>query len=226
MRVGTWNLEGRWSAAHATFMEQAECDVWLLSLVPDAFAMATGATARSEPMSDDVAWAAVWSATGLEALDPVHPAVAIGRVGTLLACSCVLPGRGAAPYSDDDGDSLVAITRAALEGIRGALAGDGRDVIWGGGFNHALHGREQIGTLHGRKGVTALIAELGLQTPTSELPHRIAGIFSTDHVAVPERWGISGASRLVAESGGRRLTDADAYVVDCAPALAATHRRF
>lgn len=221
MRIGTWNLEGRWSAAHAAFMEQAGCDVWLLSTVHDAFAPASGETARSEEMGDEVAWAAVWSATGLETLESVHPAVAIARVGELLACSCVLPWRGAAPYSDDEGDSLVNITRAALDGIRDVLATDERDVIWGGGWNHGLHGREHVGTLHGRKGVTALIAELGLQTPTAQLPNSIAGIFSTDHIAVPERWNVSDASRLVAEIGGRRLSDNDAYVVEAEVGAAA-----
>lgn len=34
MRIGTWNLAGRWSLAHQSFLEDAECDVWLLTEVP------------------------------------------------------------------------------------------------------------------------------------------------------------------------------------------------
>jgi len=217
MRIGTWNLEGRWSADHAAFMERAGCDVWLLSIVQDAFALHNGETARSELMGDDVAWSAVWSAAGLEALEPTHPAVACARVGELLACSSVLPWRNAAPYSDDDGDSVASITRAAIGGVREVLAGE-HDVVWGGGWNHGLHERENVGTLMGRRGILALIGELGLQTPTAKLPNSIAGIFSTDHIAVPERWEIEDARRLIAESGGRRLTDNDVYVVECEPA--------
>jgi len=213
MRIGTWNLEGRWSAAHAAFMEQAGCDVWLLSIVQDAFALEGGETARSEAMGDDVSWSAVWSAAGIEALEPTHPAVARGRVGELLVCSSVLPWRNAAPYSDDEGDSVAALTRAAIAGVRDALT-DGGDVIWGGGWNHGLHERENVGTLMGRRGILALVEELELQTPTGKLPNAIAGIFSTDHVAVPAGWEIEDARRLIATSGGRRLTDNDAYVVE------------
>lgn len=202
-------------------MEQCECDIWLLSIVHDAFALATGETVRSEEMGDETSWAAVWSATSIEALDSVHPAVAIGRVGELLACSCVLPWRGAAPYSDDEGDNVVSITRAALDGIREALTASDGDVIWGGGFNHALHGAEHVGTLKGRKGISVLVGELALQAPTAQLPHSIAGNFSTDHIAVPEGWDVGGASRRAAELGGRRLTENDVYVVDCEPAVAA-----
>jgi len=219
MRIGTWNLEGRWSADHAAFMERAGCDVWLLSIVQDAFELG-GATARSEQMGDDVAWSAVWSAAGLETIEPTHPAVAIARVGELVVCSSVLPWRNAAPYSDDDGDSVAAITRAAIAGVRDALAGE-HDVVWGGGWNHGLHERENVGTLMGRRGIVALIDELGLQTPTARLPNAIAGIFSTDHIAVPGGWEVEDARRLIAESAGRRLTDNDAYVVECAPQVPA-----
>lgn len=220
MRVGTWNLEGRWSAGHATFMQRCSCDIWLLSIVRDDFALQAGETARSEPRGDDVSWSAVWSAAGLEAIEPTHPAVTCARVDELLACSSVLPWRNAAPFSDDDGDSVASITRAAIAGVRDALAG-GHDVIWGGGWNHGLHERENVGTLMGRREILALIGALGLQTPTARLPNSIAGMFSTDHIAVPERWEVENASRVIAQIGGRRLTDSDVYVVECEQAVTA-----
>ena len=34
MRIGTWNLDGRWSLAHQAFMQEQMCDVWLLTEVP------------------------------------------------------------------------------------------------------------------------------------------------------------------------------------------------
>jgi len=222
MRVGTWNLEGRWSPAHAWFMEQCACDIWLLSIVHDVVELGSGEMVRSEEMGEETSWAAVWSASGLDPHESVHPAVAIGRIGELLACSCVLPWRGAAPFSDDAGDNVVSITKAALDGIREALTAGAGDAIWGGGFNHALHGAEHTGTLKGRKGINVLVGELALQTPTAQLPHSIAGNFATDHIAVPESWDVGGASRMAAKLGGQRLTENDAYVVDCEPAVAAT----
>ena len=33
MRIGTWNLAGRWSDAHLALMVRADCDVWLLTEV-------------------------------------------------------------------------------------------------------------------------------------------------------------------------------------------------
>lgn len=201
-------------------MQRCSCDIWLLSIVQDSFAPQAGETARSPPRGDDLSWSAVWSATGLETSEPCHPAAACARVGDLLVCSSVLPWRNSAPFSDEAGDSVASITRAAIAGARDALAGE-HDVIWGGGWNHGLHERENVGTLIGRRGILALIDELGLQTPTARLPNSIAGLFTTDHIAVPERWELQDASRVIAQSGGRRLTDSDAYVVECEQAVSA-----
>jgi hypothetical protein len=35
MRIGTWNLAGKWTPEHAQFIERADCDVWLLTEVSD-----------------------------------------------------------------------------------------------------------------------------------------------------------------------------------------------
>ena len=135
------------------------------------------------------------------------------------AAACC-PGAARRRYSDDEGDNVVSITKAALDGIRGVLGAGEGDVIWGGGFNHALHGAEHTGTLKGRKGISVLLGELELQTPTAQLPHSIAGNFATDHIAVPAGWEIGDASRVAAGIGRQRLTENDAYVVDCEPAVA------
>lgn len=31
MRIGTWNLEGRWTPAHGDVLRGVDCDLWLLS---------------------------------------------------------------------------------------------------------------------------------------------------------------------------------------------------
>ena len=33
VRIGTWNLAGRWSEHHAALLQEADCDVWLLTEV-------------------------------------------------------------------------------------------------------------------------------------------------------------------------------------------------
>jgi hypothetical protein len=34
VRIGTWNLEGRWWPDHLHLLEAAGCDLWLLTEVP------------------------------------------------------------------------------------------------------------------------------------------------------------------------------------------------
>lgn len=34
MRVGTWNLEGKWTTEHEQFLVAPDCQVWLLTEVP------------------------------------------------------------------------------------------------------------------------------------------------------------------------------------------------
>ena len=71
MRIGTWNLAGRWSLAHQSLLGDAECDVWLLTEVPPAFSLPGGDLSRSEPMTaTGRSWAAVWSRGGV-GVDPL-----------------------------------------------------------------------------------------------------------------------------------------------------------
>lgn len=83
LRVGTWNLAGRWSAGHRDFIEGAGCDVWLLTEVPGAFSLGDGHLVRSEVMGRTAgrSWAAVWSARPLEPLASPHEAAAFARRG-------------------------------------------------------------------------------------------------------------------------------------------------
>ena len=128
MRIGTWNLAGRWSPGNRRLLEDAGCDVWLLTEVPAPFSWAT-VLVRSQDMPRTRArsWAAVWSAGSLAAVAPAHPAAAIAsRDGTLL-CSCVLPWRGAARTWPDDAADTAGRTSATLARLRPVLvdASDG-----------------------------------------------------------------------------------------------------
>jgi hypothetical protein len=85
--------------------------------------------------------------------------------------------------------------------------------VWGGDWNHALTGREYTGSATGRASVLAALEALELQVPTRELPHRVEGLLSIDHIAVPASWQVEDAYRIVAADAGKRLSDHDAYVV-------------
>lgn len=84
-------------------------------------------------------------------------------------------------------------------------------LVWGGDWNHALTGKEYAGSQGGRRAILAALDEIGLDVPTADLPHRIDGLLSIDHIAVPHGWSTT-AVRLPAEHDGKRLSDHDAYV--------------
>jgi hypothetical protein len=215
VRIGTWNLDGRWSADHRRLLEGECCDVWLLTEVPTALSLGDGALVRSEQMRTPPAraWAAVWSDQPLEQLPPAHPASALARRAEIVLCSSVLPWRGARPYWPDEGAGIAAITAAALARLRPALMASAGPVIWGGDWNHAMQGREYTGSKAGRAAICELVAERGLTVATVTEPHAIDGLLSIDHIAVPQRWRVDSSRRVVAEAHGKRLSDHDAYVV-------------
>ncbi len=213
MRIGTWNLAGRWSLAHQSFLEDADCDVWLLTEVPPAFSLPGGHLSRSEPMTaTGRSWAAVWSTGSSAALPSPHPAAALVRLGDLVICGSVLPWRGARPCWPDEGANTAGITIAALDRLRPALAATEHSVVWGGDWNHAMTGREYAGSMEGRRAIEALVATLDLTVTTANAPHRIEGLLSIDHIAIPASWVSGPCRRVVAEAEGKRLSDHDAYV--------------
>jgi hypothetical protein len=72
-----------------------------------------------------------------------------------------------------------------------------------------MTGTEQAGSMAGRGHIQGLLGSLKLRVPTTHLAHRIPGLLSIDHVAVPHGWVVSGAHRVDATG----LSDHDAYVV-------------
>ena len=59
MRIGTWNMQGRSDSRQLEFMAREDCDVWLLTEVPDTFAMAPRTAMFSDAMSPGRVWSAV-----------------------------------------------------------------------------------------------------------------------------------------------------------------------
>lgn len=146
-----------------------------------------------------------WSGT-----DP-HPASAHVSVGDLHVCSSVLPWRSAGTLWPGPGNDVGSRTQAAVEPLVGALPAG--LTVWGGDWNHALEGRETAGSASGREAIRTALAQLDLRAVTASLPHRLDGLSSIDHIAVPTAAAKVEASRRIQMSvDGRSLSDHDAYV--------------
>jgi hypothetical protein len=100
--------------------------------------------------------------------------------------------------------------RYALEVLLGGLPST--DLVWGGDRNQSLDGRESAGSLGGRQHLLAAIDKLGLQVATTNLPHRLDGLLSIDHIGVGVERLVTGVEHLSAVG----LSDHDCYVVDLA----------
>jgi hypothetical protein len=214
VRIGTWNLEGRWSPDHLRLLEAAACDLWLLTEVPRRAAL-PGELIRSGDMPGrgERSWAALWSTEPLEPLGPVHAAAAVAGWRGGVVCSCVLPWRTARVSWPDPGPDVVSMTMPVLERLRPALA-SASWAIWGGDWNHAATGPERAGSLAGRRAILGVAADVGLAVATADQPHAIPDLHSIDHIAVPRAWSVASCGRIVAEADGARLSDHDAYVVE------------
>lgn len=215
MRVGTWNLAGRWSAEHANLMAEQRCHVWLLTEVRDDVDLDGYCRHFSEGvMVGRRRWAAILSQQPLHARPDPHQASAAAEVGGITYCSSILPWRSCGSKPPWVGFKHADKTDAAVRELVEALPRSG--LIWGGDWNHALSGKEHAGSVGGRGHVLAAMNTLGLNAPTGTLPHRIAGLLSIDHIAVPNDRRIAGAHRVQAKRNGHYLSDHDAYVVDIA----------
>lgn len=91
-----------------------------------------------------------------------------------------------------------------------------RDLMWGGDWNHSLFGSERAGSTAGRAHIESALDEFGLQVPTRDLPHRIDGVGTIDHIAVAREAAVVDASRVSGVGRDGALSDHDAYVVEIA----------
>jgi hypothetical protein len=208
VRIGTWNLAGRWTSAHADRMIGQDCDVWLLTEVNER-AVLPGYLQHTTAaiMASKRRWAAVLSRDGFVALADPHPASAAVAIGETTYCASVLPWRGCGSNPPWVGARHVDKTTAAVNDIDAALPA-GR-LVWGGDWNHALSGREWAGSAGGRAALTGLLERRELQVPTALLPHRIDGLLSIDHIALDRTTTVRTADRFEAVG----LSDHDGYTV-------------
>src|SRR5690242_5210675 len=88
LRIGTWNLEGRWTNAHRALMYAIDCDMWLLTEVREDLSLpGYHLHASQELMAARRHWAAVLSRLPLTPQPDPHPASALVISGGLTICS-------------------------------------------------------------------------------------------------------------------------------------------
>jgi len=167
-------------------------------------------------MSRTKAYAAIWANRALAALPSPHEASATATLGDLLVCNSVLPWSSCRSTWPDIGPDIPTITAMTIARIRSHLE-LGTSVIWGGDFNNTLAGPHGPGTKRGRAEIQRLVDDLGLQVPTTNLPHRLPSLSAIDHIAVPASWTVTGCVAMSAKCNGVRLSDHDAYVIDVKP---------
>jgi hypothetical protein len=209
VRIGTWNLEGKWSSDHLALLEDEDCDVWLLTEVPTK-ASIPGMTAHrtAQPMGPRKTWAGIFSGVGIMTAPDPHPATAMALSDGFRLMSSVLPWRSCgAPW---EGSTLGEKINVTLSSLREHID---ETTIWGGDWNQALEGRDYVGSSDGRKEILELVNASRLSVPTGTLGSASKGHRSIDHIAVPINWDVTGVHRLEAAVEGHRLSDHDAYVV-------------
>lgn len=212
LRIGTWNLAGRWDSRHAALLVAEDADIWLLTEVSDKLTLpGYQSHATRGSMAPRRAWARVLSRRALRPLDDPHPASAAATVDGVTYCSSILPWRGCGSTEPWIAGSHGERTGHALSQLAGSLLPG--PLVWGGDWNHALSGDEHAGSKEGRAHIASFVRTHDLCVPTAALPHRIPGLLSIDHIAIPREWRAT-ARRVHAEADGARLSDHDAYVVD------------
>ena len=215
MRIGTWNVENRLlTAKHEELLVGQNCDVWLLTELNRKWTHGDGKQVlgfhchlSSGLMGRKQYWAAILSVRPLTPIKDPHSASAAAIVDRITYCSTILPWRGAngSPWI---GTYHSERTGAAVKTLLKTLPTSG--LVWGGDWNHSLIGKEQAGSIGGRKHVLEAVNTLNLNVPTSELLHRGDYCHAIDHIGVPISWKVDDAKRINAEG----LSDHDAYVLD------------
>ena len=209
MRIGTWNLEGKWSSNHLALLEGQGCDVWLLTEVPSKASipdMVAHCTAQA--MGPGKTWAGIFSRFDIAIQPDPHPATALANCDGFRLMSSVLPwGSCGASW---EGSTLAEKMSFTLSSLPEHIE---ETTIWGGDWNQALEGRDYVGSSGGRKELLKLMTDARLSVPTSTLASAVKGHRSIDHIAVPINWNVNRAYRLEAAAAGKRLSDHDAYVI-------------
>lgn len=191
MRIGTWNLAGRWDDRHRALLE----DHGLRRPAPHRGVRAPGRAGLRLAPGTAVDGAEATMGRGRLPADCVsgtRPPWSRGHGGTGgSACLLVHPALAllwqARPVGGCHKRGETSTAVAAVEASEPS--------VWGGDWNHALSGKEWAGSIAGRKSLLAAIERLKLHVPTASSPHQIEELLSIDHIAVSKSWVVSATQR-------------------------------
>ena len=210
VRIRTWNMDGRWSPEHADFMNQLDCNVWLLTEVNDSVELDGFERHVSEElMRPCVRWAGVYSRGPLSGLTDPHVASAMAVVDGTTYCSTILPWRSCPEDDTWPGSNHAERTANALAVLVDRLQVD--NLVWGGDRNHALSGPEEGGTRSGRRHVLDAI-----ESSVCRSRRRTCRTGSTPSEHRPHRCRRLPQSGRCEPGCSRGLSHHDCYVVDLA----------
>lgn len=210
MRIGTWNLEGKWTPDHEGVLLHLDCDVLLLTEPPVVVEVGGYESHRtSRLMSPTKHWAAILARQSMRPIEDPHPASAAAYVDGRLMCSSVLPWPLAGahwPWGSPEHEARVKETLDQLAPVLNEEVS-----VWGGDWNQPLAGNLSGFTRAAQVLILAAVDDMRLQVPTAELSSRSATQRSIDHIALPQSWVVraDGHVSVVPE-----LSDHDAYWVE------------
>ncbi|MCW2529844.1 MAG: hypothetical protein JWM76_4704 [Pseudonocardiales bacterium] len=165
VRIGTWNLDGRWTREHLAVLVEADCDIWLLTEIADAVVI-SGYTTHgcAERMSRGQRYAGVLTRLPMKPSPHPHPASAAVQINGFTFCSSVLPWSAKDnPLVWGEGNQGVR-TRRTVNTLAATLVPS--RSVWGGDFNHALVGPARwAGSRHGRSAILEFIDTLESRFP-------------------------------------------------------------
>lgn len=216
MKIGTWNLDGKWTSAHEALLREENCDVWLLTEVPPLSGLKDYYLHFSQQrMSRGQHYSAIWSRSAFAPVSDPHGASSAISIEGVTYCSSVLPWSscGRQPHSPwSHGKPVSEMVKDTIDSLLENLPST--NLVWGGDWNQNLTGGWQyVGSKGGRRYLDDTLRKLDLQIPTKNLPHRIAGCYTIDHIALPRQWECSQSARI--ETLG--LSDHDAYTINTTP---------
>lgn len=210
VRIGTWNLAGRWDTRHLAFLQSMDCDVLLLTEVSERLNIpGYDVHLGGQEMAPKRRWAAVASRLPASPEPDPHGASAMVELEGLRVCSSILPWRSCGRRAPWVGATSAEKTSATVASVEKSAP-----AVWGGDWNHALAGKEWAGSLAGRQSLLAGVERLKLQVPTASSPHQIEGLLSIDHIAIPMSWVVSTVQRHRAFVEETYISDHDAYVIE------------